>query len=89
MTSRIKSGPSSFSFLNINVLNQYTYSTFKETNITLKKNIIQQIQIGTFIILQDKNILVFKDFAHPDDPLVAKSHSLILVKKIVAMFSSM
>ena len=71
------------------VLDQYTYCTFKETNITLKKNIIQQVQIGTLKILHDKDIVVFNDFAHPDDPLVAKSHSLILVKKIVSMFASM
>ena len=38
--------------------------------------------------LKKRNILVFDDFSHPDDPLVATSHALILIKKIVAIFSS-
>ena len=71
----------------VNVADKLLTQMIKETNITLQKNIIQKIQIGTLKVVHEKKIEVFNNFsAHPDDPSVAHSHKITLVKKLSHCF---
>ena len=60
----------------------------KESNIMQEKNVIQKLQTGVISVLNRKGITAFHNFHHSDDPGIVQKHSLIIVKKIVNLHSS-
>ena len=59
-----------------------------ESNIVHEKNIIQKMQSGVLSVMSEKKMhLIIEN--HKDEPKNNFLHSLILVKKVVALYVSM
>ena len=72
----------------VNICDKLLRQMIKESNIMQEKNVIQKLQTGVISVLNRKGITAFHNFHHSDDPGIVQKHSLIIVKKIVNLHSS-